>query len=159
MASLVDAPLKGGFNQSGGGYYMIFTALTGAQILNYNGGSGSGGSYNVGLVSTYVGVSQNGGPAVPNVGLTDTDWSTAYFRAGRLLKDMGKTVVSSGRTFRKFQAVYNGLASNSSPTFGVGGPAGTTTAPGYLSVYLEVGREGAGVANGANPLPLIARYA
>jgi hypothetical protein len=73
--------------------------------------------------------------------------------ANRLIKDMGKTVVSSGRTFRKFAPVMNNIAGVSS--FGVvGGPA---TAPnaGYGSFYLEVAREG--LAGNSAPAP-IARY-
>ena len=158
MAGLVSAPLHGGFNQNGGGYYIVLTSLTGAQILNYAGGSGSGGAYATGLVSTYSGIAGQGGPAIPSVG----NFSTAFFGQGRLIKDMGKTVVSSGRTFRKFQAVVVGAAApgNSSPTFGVNGPVGTTTVPGYMTAYLEIGREGAGATGaGVGGLPLIARYA
>jgi hypothetical protein len=56
-----------------------------------------------------------------------------------VLRDMGKTVVSAGRTFRKIQLVV------SSPvTFGVGGNAAGGTVAGpvgedYLSGYIELG--------------------
>lgn len=144
MAGLVDAPLKGGFNQSGGGYYMVLSTLSLDRVLSYLGGSGSGGSYNVGSLSTFFGAAQAGvGPsAVPS-----GDFSTALLTpVGTLFKDMGKTVVSSGRTFRKFQSVRM-TATNSSPSFGVTGPTGTAAVPGYLSFYLEIGREGAGFPN------------
>jgi hypothetical protein len=65
-------------------------------------------------------------------------------------------VVSSGRTFRKFQAVGTG-SGNFTSTFGVqGGNPGVPTAAnaGYASFYLEVGREGAGTAT---PAPIL-RY-
>ncbi len=141
MAGLIGAPLHGGFNQSGGGYYMVLSTLTMSQVLSYLGGSGSGGSYNVGSLSTFHGAAAAGiGPsAVPS-----GDYSTALLQpVGTLFKDMGKTVVSSGRTFRKFQSVKM-TAGTSSPSFGVTGPTGTATVPGYLSFYLEIGREGAG---------------
>jgi hypothetical protein len=60
--------------------------------------------------------------------------------AGAVLRDMGKTVVSSNRTFRKVQAV-----TATASTFGVGGPAvGGTVAytpvgEDYLSGYIELG--------------------
>ena len=50
-----------------------------------------------------------------------------------VLRDMGKTVVSASRTFRKVQLVM------SSPvTFGVNGSA-STTGEDYLSGYIELG--------------------
>uniref|UniRef100_A0A6C0DD04 Uncharacterized protein n=1 Tax=viral metagenome TaxID=1070528 RepID=A0A6C0DD04_9ZZZZ len=57
-----------------------------------------------------------------------------------VLRDMGKTVVSSNRTFRKVQYV---MSTNS--TFGVGGKAGTTPLVDYLTGYVELGFEGGGV--------------
>jgi hypothetical protein len=59
---------------------------------------------------------------------------------GAILKDMGKTVVSSLRTFRKVQLVrHNSTIS----TFGVAGQA-ATTGEDYLSGYIELGFEGSG---------------
>ena len=60
--------------------------------------------------------------------------------AGVILRDMGKTVVSSSRTFRKVQYV---ISTNS--TFGVGGKSGTTPVVDYLTGYVELGFEGGGV--------------
>ena len=75
--------------------------------------------------------------------------------ASKLLKDMGKTVVSAGRTFRKFAPVVAGLGVSS---FGVVGAAGTATNTGYGSFYLEVGREGfAASATTGLPAPIV-RY-
>ena len=67
--------------------------------------------------------------------------STSLANAGRaVLRDMGKTLISSNRTFRKVQYV---ISTNS--TFGVGGLAGTTPVVDYLTGYVELGLEGAGV--------------
>jgi hypothetical protein len=55
-----------------------------------------------------------------------------------ILKDMGKTVVSSLRTFRKVQLVIP-----NSTTFGVGG-ANTVANEEYLTGYIELGFNGAG---------------
>jgi hypothetical protein len=57
---------------------------------------------------------------------------------GGLLKDMGKTIVSSSRTFRKVQLVVPGAGAGS--TFGVAGDV--TTSADYLTGYIEMGFEG-----------------
>ena len=72
-----------------------------------------------------------------------------------ILRDMGKTVVSANRTFRKVQLVV------SSPvTFGVGGPA-PTTGEDYLSGYIELaignGLPGAAASNGVAPVAFYGR--
>lgn len=57
------------------------------------------------------------------------------------LKDMGKTVVSASRTFRKIQLVVSSLS-----TFGVGGAAGTSyPQTDFYTGYIELGLEGYGV--------------
>jgi len=61
-----------------------------------------------------------------------------------VLKDMGKTVTSSLRTFRKVQLVYNSTIS----TFGVGGRA-ASLGDDYYTGYIELGFEGNG-----NPAPV-----
>ena len=75
--------------------------------------------YSVGIVSSLQATNANG-PAI--------------------LRDMGKTVVSSNRTFRKVQYV---MSTNS--TFGVGGKVGSTPSVDYLTGYVELGFEGGGV--------------
>ncbi len=60
-----------------------------------------------------------------------------------ILKDMGKTVVSSLRTFRKVQLVIAGSNSTVS-TFGTGGQSGTVAGNDYLTGYIELGFEGNG---------------
>ena len=70
-----------------------------------------------------------------------------------ILKDLGKQVLSSGRTFRKVQLVVrNGSVGPSTPTtganstFGVAGAAGTSPNQDYLTGYIELGYEGTGPA-------------
>ena len=91
----------------------------------------------------------NGGPA-----LSTATWSywlsspqtlSSLINSGRaVLKDMGKTVVSSLRTFRKVQLVTNSTIS----TFGVGGRA-VAVGDDYYTGYIELGFEGNG-----NPAPV-----
>jgi len=152
---------KAGFNQSGGAYFMTLTAFETQQGSNtaplagtfvntlVTGGSNSGGAW-VGptlaltTMSNILGASNAGQASTmgASIGLT---------AANKLLKDMGRTVVSAGRTFRKFAPV----ASASPSSFGTVGAAGATPNAGYGAFYLEVGREGAGA--GSNIAP-IARY-
>jgi len=81
------------------------------------------------------------GPGSPGVGgAGNTLLSSLATAGGAILKDMGKTVVSSLRTFRKVQLVrHNSTIS----TFGVAGQA-ATTGEDYLSGYIELGFEGNG---------------
>ena len=63
-----------------------------------------------------------------------------------ILKDMGRTIVSSLRTFRKVQLVTTGpYGSNSTlSTFGVGGLSGSANGQDYYTGYIELGFEGNG---------------
>ena len=63
---------------------------------------------------------------------------------GAILRDMGKTVVSSLRTFRRVQLVIAGSNSTLS-TFGVRGQSGTNPSEDYFTGYIELGFEGNGV--------------
>lgn len=147
---------RAGFNQSGGAYFMCLLALepsvtTIGSTINtvVTAPAGSGGAtvpptLNLVSMSSVLGFATNG--------------ASSLVAQGKLLKDMGKTVVSAGRTFRKFAPVVQGLGVSS---FGVVGAAGTTLSPGYGSFYLEVGREGSGASNAVGgagaPAPIV-RY-
>ena len=146
---------KAGFNQSGGGHFMTLAALDGAAGVTgvyinalVTPGSNSGGAFSnptlaLTAMSTILGFSNSTAGAAA---------ASTIVGGGKLLKDMGRTVVSAGRTFRKFAPVAAGLAS----TFGVVGAAGSTTTgnTGFASFYLEVGREGVG---SSTPAPIV-RY-
>jgi len=85
------------------------------------------------------------------------DWSTnncfasSIATAGQaILKDMGKTVVSSSVTFRKVQLVVPqgtvanklSLVAGTTSTFGVAGPANGSGVPDYLTGYIILGFDG-----------------
>ena len=64
--------------------------------------------------------------------------------AGKM-RDLGKTYVSAGRTFRKVQLIsYSGQTNGTSATFGVGGQGGTVPDSDFLTGYIELGWEGSG---------------
>jgi hypothetical protein len=68
---------------------------------------------------------------------------SSIIAAGAVLKDMGRTVVSSLRTFRKVQLVLTNANPNPGSTFGVGGRQ-TGVGEDYLTGYIELGFEGNG---------------
>lgn len=71
--------------------------------------------------------------------------SATISTVGSLLKDLGTTVVSAGRTFRKIQVVSRQTGAGLS-TFGVGGPEATADGADYLTGYIELGFDGSGTA-------------
>lgn len=137
-------PSRAGWNQSGGAHFIVMTQLDNTHINKLNSaGSNSGGAF---VGPTFALVAAN--DAAIGLGAADV-------AAGKLLKDMGKTLVSSGRTFRKFAAAGTANARYAS-SFGVVGAAPTAPNAGYATFYLEVGREGS--AGAATPPAPIARY-
>ena len=85
--------------------------------------------------------------AAANGSFATSTWATAapYFgilSSGQcLLKDMGRTVISAGRTFRRVQMIVPDAAY--SVTGGVGGVATGVDAD-YLCGYIELGHNGNG---------------
>ena len=148
-------PVHPGFNQSGGAHFMVLSALeatpgTAAYVNTLTaGGSNSGGAY----VAPVLALTSMSNVYGTGAAVSDAH-ASAVVGANKLLKDMGRSVVSAGRVFRKFAPVVanSGLANNAS-TFGVVGGAASGANAGYCTFYLEVGREGEGAA----PAP-IARY-
>ena len=140
---------EAGFNQSGGGLYIVFGALTVATTAYKEAVvSGSGGAFTTAIPLVFGSLEVNG---------------AATIAVGTVLRDMGKTVVvpvnvTGGltgaivgmRTFRKFQIVGNTVAAEAA--FGVGT---STTANTWGTFYLEMARES---QDGAGTRPQIARY-
>ena len=153
---------RAGFNQSGGAHFICVSALETLGVAGAApavGGfvnvltaapSGSGGAVVAPTLST---VTMSNVLTAANAGQASTMGSLVG--QGKLLKDMGKTVVSAGRTFRKFAPVVSNAGTLSS--FGVVGSAASGANAGYGSFYLEVGREGQNGAPFTAPAP-IARY-
>jgi len=118
------APMNAGFKQvPAGGYVTIISSLNCAVLYSKPVTAGSGGSATVAAPV-----------AVP---LATIGPVSTLLRAGNVLKDMGSSVVSSSRVFRKFKAV--GLASS-----GAGGDF-TTVDNNFGTFYLEVTGDGGDV--------------
>jgi hypothetical protein len=112
---------------SDGGYYIPLASLV-SKIYSFNATTG--------LVST---------PA--QWASTSSKYASSISTIGAgVLRDMGRTVVSSGRTFRKVQLVVS-TGSN-----GVGGTVGTAPLEDFLTGYIELGFDGNG------PITPVAAY-
>jgi hypothetical protein len=111
-------------NNADGGYYVPLSSMVG-RVFAYS---------PAGAFTAATWASIGAGRSLSSIG---------SIAAGGILKDMGKTVVSSLRTFRKVQLVVP--ASNSTlSTFGVGGDAATSSGEDYFTGYIELGFEGNG---------------
>jgi hypothetical protein len=140
MTSMLRGP------KQSGGHYIILPAANGdgffstQTILAYSGETGSGGSSMPGTFSTagWAEYAANG---------AQSTMLKALIGPNKLLKDMGKTVVSSLRVFRKVAAVSSiagnpySSAANTETSFGV--VINPTTGEQYVG-YVEMGYEGFG---------------
>lgn len=119
------------------GYYMPLSSLQDI-VYAFTPGSGAGGSWAQGAFSTasWATLTYNG---KGNPYLSSLNGASKC-----ILKDMGKTVTSSGRTFRKVQLMNNGAAFVS--TGGVAGQnlPNVTPVQDYLTGFIELGFDGAG---------------
>lgn len=80
--------------------------------------------------------------------------STAFAAAGLVLRDMGKTVLSSSRVFRKVQVLQ---ATNSLVNGGTDGVGGVANVPAeYLTFYIELPGTG-GMSSGSGSYTPVAR--
>ena len=117
-----------------GGYYVPLVGCVN-KVLAYTAGSGAGGSYLPGSFATADWCNSGSSSCSPFVS------TISSLGAGGLLKDMGKTVVSSSRTFRKVQLIAPGL--------NTGGVSGVSTTSGpYLTGYIELSTGQSGIGPG-----------
>jgi hypothetical protein len=116
-------------NHNDMGYYIPVADLTG-QVYGYSGNASGNTGTLAGTFSTatwaYYGAKQS--------------LSSIRSAGAGILRDLGKTVVSSNRTFRKVQLVF---ASTTASTFGVGGRSDFANET-YFTGYIELGFDGNG---------------
>lgn len=128
MASV--GPMNQGMKQTRGyfvplGDVVAYGAGTRSGISSYTGGSGAGGSF---LAGSFERATWATPANAASAGALLS--SISSIAQGGLLRDMGKTVISSNRTFRKVQLITPSLA---------GGVAGVATTSGpFLSGYIEL---------------------
>lgn len=126
--------------QGGGGYFYIIDANLPSKLQIWGtptAPSGSGGAWSVGSFSNAV----NNSTALPGS-------VSSLFGAGRLVRDMGKTLVSAGRSFRKIKGVLPTSATTTlnasvaNPDAGPGSGVVNSIDQGYLTFYVEMARDG-----------------
>jgi len=155
MAYLNATSAGKGFEQSGGGYfYVVDTNLTsklqvwGATVAAAGGAlaSGSGGAWAIGGFAPAAG---------SNWAVTLPGGTSTLFASGRIVRDMGKTQVSAGRTFRKIKGILPVSATSTITAFvpnADGGQYATainSQDTGYATYYVETGRDGMNAINAA----------
>lgn len=103
------------------------------------------------LVGRIVAKNETSGALTPaNWASLGSKYTSSISTAGAgLLKDVGKTYISGGRTFRKVQLVVPQTGTVS--TFGVGGYAATSPVEDYLTGYIEIGFD---ATTGTGPTPV-----
>lgn len=134
------------------GYFMPVSSLQGiVYAINY--GSGAGGSYVASSMPSPVVWCQ---PTLAPYATTGNPYLSSINGAGAgILKDMGRTVVSAGRTFRRVQLVVNSSQRNGANfalstngvagqnTYQAAGNSGTAVQD-FLTGFIEFGFEGTG---------------
>ena len=127
------------------GFFMPVSSLQGI-IYSITNGSGAGGSF---LQGNFVSPAVWSLPSVAPYATNGNPYLSSINGPGAgLLKDMGRTVISAGRTFRKVQLVVNNSQRNGAnfalSTNGVAGAINTTPVQDFLTGYIELGFDGTG---------------
>ena len=138
------------------GYFMPVSSLQGiVYAITY--GSGAGGTYVASSMPSVVAWCQGGAGAIApyNTAAGNPYLSSINGAGAGILKDLGKTVVSAGRTFRKVQLVVNNSQRNGAnfalstngvaggDTYQLAGNTGTSVQD-FLTGFIEFGFEGTG---------------
>jgi hypothetical protein len=128
--------MRAGFKQSAGGFFIPLGNVA-DKVLQFTASGGAGGSY---VVGGFTAASWAAFGTTPSR-FTSTISTIA---AGGVLRDMGKSVVSAGRVFRKVQ-----LLTSTVSTGGVNGYVGAANPyVDYLTGYIELA---SGLTNGGMP--------
>ena len=136
-----------GYKQTNALYVPIGNCATSVLAFTPANPSGSGGSFQVGSFS-------NAPWAALQANASKYTSTISTIGAGGVFRDMGKTIVSASRTFRKVQLLVNDAKVVS--TSGVAGSAsGAAANTDYLTGYIEVaGSPVYGNAALGNPAPV-----
>jgi hypothetical protein len=129
-------PLSAGLkNVNTNPYFLVVANIAPSSFFTYNGPSGSGGSF--GPVSNTNFTPYNFYGDLTSSGTVPANTSSLLF-AGNMLRDMGKTVVTPGSTFRKVQLLASSVVAGPNTT-GITGVQGQRT--GYLTGYILMGTD------------------
>lgn len=137
-------PTARGFKQSAGGFFIPLGDV-GSRVLAYSGAGGAGGSFQTGGFSAAAWATNGSTPSKQTSSISSV-------ATGGILRDMGKSVVSAGRVFRKVQLLCSTVS-----TGGVNGPVGANSSVDYFTGYIELG-SGMTLAGGAAAPAPVAYY-
>jgi hypothetical protein len=137
-------------------YFVVVGAIPGLAV---RGDTASGANAGNQILTSRVAAGTN--VTAANVSFSTAVWasqgvtSTLVNAPGKVLRDMGKTIVSSLRTFRKVQAVVSSATNGVSVGAAVGSfPSGAATGQlvgeEFLTGYIEI-VSSSGLASDANP--------
>jgi len=123
-------PMTAGLkNSSSNPYFLVVSTIGPASFFTYSAPGGSGGSFNPTSANfvayNFAGDSNAAGTAAAS--------TSSLLTAGNMLRDMGKSVVIPGSTFRKVQMLASSLLTGANTT-GITGVQGQRT--GYLTGYI-----------------------
>lgn len=128
-------PMTAGLkNSSANPYFLVVSTIAPTNFFTYSAPAGSGGSFNV-TNAAFAGYNFAGDS---NAQATAAANTSSLLFAGNMLRDMGKTVVASGSTFRKVQMLASSLLTGANTT-GITGVQGQRT--GYLTGYILLGSD------------------
>ena len=128
-------PMNAGLkNSSANPYFLVVSTIAPANFFTYSAPAGSGGSFS-NATTNFVAYNFAGDS---NAQATAAANTSSLLFAGNMLRDMGKTVVASGSTFRKVQLLASSLLTGANTT-GITGVQGQRT--GYLTGYILMGSD------------------
>jgi len=128
-------PMTAGLkNSSVNPYFLVVSSIGTTSFWNYTAPAGSGGSFSNATTNfvayNFAGDSNAQANAAAN--------TSSLLTAGNMLRDMGKTVVAAGSTFRKVQMLASSILTGANTT-GITGVQGQRT--GYLTGYILLGSD------------------
>lgn len=131
-------PMNAGLkNSSANPYFLVVSTIGPASFFNYTAPAGSAGSVQTTTannITAYL-FANDSNPTASSAGFSSTLLTT-----GNMLRDMGKSVVASGSTFRKVQMLYSSMnVVSGTNTTGITGVQGQRT--GYLTGYILLGSD------------------
>jgi hypothetical protein len=139
------APMTAGFKNAPLANLLIVSTIGAASMFSYSAPAGSGGSFNATTSNLTAYAGFDGGLNV-----------SSLTTVGNTLRDMGKSVVLNGSTFRKVQALVPGVPNaTGGSNGGVTGVQGTPT--GYATFYVQVPGSAASGDQGTNSAVNVAR--
>ena len=115
-------------------YFLVVSTIAPTNFFTYTAPPGSGGSF----INTSANFATYNFAGDSNAQANAAANTSSLLFAGNMLRDMGKSVVAAGSTFRKVQMLASSLLTGANTT-GITGVQGQRT--GYLTGYILLGSD------------------